>query len=499
MREMLERVAAGELTPEQAEGMLAGQGFTDLGFAKVDTQRAARTGAGEVVYGAGKTAEQIAKICRALAAAGQPCVLVTRLDAEKAREVERLLAQADGEEAVGAFAAPCAVAPGGSPLASANQSGEGAGAAIGVEAERAEARLSSKGEAPAGLAFEYRPIPKLGIYGAIPAPARASYVAVACAGTSDLYCAEEAAVTAEVLGSRVVRLYDVGVAGIHRLLAHADDLAGASAIVAVAGMEGALASVVGGMAKCPVIAVPTSVGYGASFNGLAALLAMLNSCASGVSVVNIDNGFGAGYQAHMIESACGVAREERGGAMNTLHWNLSENATRAQLLGDTLLQLPEGAREQLEQAAAAAGVPERHHHNIGEVLATIDTLAVSDRVKADLRAVYTILAEAEAAAHGCAVGETHFHEVGDGARIRNTLLLCLAIEQANPQRIVATPAQTGEGTVMCAHGELAIPAPATAAIIARGIPTATRKLPGERMTPTSAAIILHFVDEFAGE
>ena len=450
MREMLERVAAGELTPEQAEGMLAGQGFTDLGFAKVDTQRAARTGAGEVVYGAGKTAEQIAKICRALAAAGQPCVLVTRLDAEKAREVKRLLAQADGE-------------------------------------------------APAGLAFEYRPIPKLGIYGTIPAPARESYIAVACAGTSDLYCAEEAAVTAEVLGSRVVRLYDVGVAGIHRLLAHADDLAGASAIVAVAGMEGALASVVGGMAKCPVIAVPTSVGYGASFNGLAALLAMLNSCASGVSVVNIDNGFGAGYQAHMIESARGVAREERGGAMNTLRWNLSENATRAQLLGDTLLQLPEGAREQLEQAAAAAGVPERHHHNIGEVLATIDTLAVSDRVKADLRAVYTILAEAEAAAHDCAVGETHFHEVGDGARIRNSLLLCLAIEQTNPQRIVATPAQTGEGTVMCAHGELAIPAPATAAIIARGIPTAARKLPGERMTPTSAAIILHFVDEFAGE
>ena len=450
MREMLERVAAGELTPEQAEGMLAGQGFTDLGFAKVDTQRAARTGAGEVVYGAGKTAEQIAKICRALAAAGQPCVLVTRLDAEKAREVKRLLAQADGE-------------------------------------------------APAGLAFEYRPIPKLGIYGAIPAPARESYIAVACAGTSDLYCAEEAAVTAEVLGSRVLRLYDVGVAGIHRLLAHADDLAGAAAIVAVAGMEGALASVVGGMAKCPVVAVPTSVGYGASFNGLAALLAMLNSCASGVSVVNIDNGFGAGYQAHMIESARGVAREERGGAMNTLRWNLSENATRAQLLGDTLLQLPEGAREQLEQAAAAAGVPERHHHNIGEVLATIDTLAVSDRAKAELRAVYTILAEAEAAAHGCAVGETHFHEVGDGARIRNTLLLCLAIEQANPQRIVATPAQTGEGTVMCAHGELAIPAPATAAIIARGIPTAARKLPGERMTPTSAAIILHFVDEFAGE
>ena len=120
------------------------------------------------------------------------------------------------------------------------------------------------------------------------------------AGLQDLPVAEEAAPTAEVLGNVVVRLYDVGVAGIHRLLAHADDIARASVVVAVAGMEGALPSVVGGLASCPVIAVPTSVGYGVSFGGVAALLAMLNSCASGVSVVNIDNGFGAGYQAHMI-------------------------------------------------------------------------------------------------------------------------------------------------------------------------------------------------------
>ena len=179
-----------------------------------------------------------------------------------------------------------------------------------------------------------------------------------------------------------------------------------------------------------------------------------------------------------------------------MRWNIAENATRTQLLNDTLLQLPDGAREQLEAKAQAAGVPEGHHHNIGEVLATIDGLAVSDRVKSDMRAIYTILAEAEATAHGCAVEQTHFHEVGNGDRIRNTLLLCLAVEQANPRRIVATPAQTGEGTVMCAHGELAIPAPATAAIIARGIPTVERTLPGERMTPTSAAIILHFVTEF---
>ena len=126
-------------------------------------------------------------------------------------------------------------------------------------------------------------------------------MAICAAGTSDLYCAEEAALTAEMLGSRVVRLYDVGVAGLHRLLAHVDEIQGATAIVVVAGMEGALASVVGGLASCPVIACPTSVGYGASLKGVAALLSMLNSCASGVSVVNIDNGFGAGFQAALID------------------------------------------------------------------------------------------------------------------------------------------------------------------------------------------------------
>ena len=150
------------------------------------------------------------------------------------------------------------------------------------------------------LDLEYFELPRVGLIGGMPQPDGAGYVAVACAGTSDLYAAEEAALTAEALGSRVLRLYDVGVAGIHRLLRHADDIADANVIVAVAGMEGALPSVVAGLASCPVIAVPTSVGYGASFGGVTALLAMLNSCASGVSVVNIDNGFGAGYQASLI-------------------------------------------------------------------------------------------------------------------------------------------------------------------------------------------------------
>lgn len=231
------------------------EGYVDLGYAKPDTQREERTGVAEVIYGAGKTADQIAGIVDALRDAGQERVLITRLDADKASEVQKLLAPCDAD------------------------------------------------------AFEYRDTPRLAIVGGLPEPDGDAYVCIACAGTSDLPVAEEAAVTAEMLGSRTVRLYDVGVAGIHRLLSHADDIAGASSVVAVAGMEGALASVVGGMAKCPVIAVPTSVGYGASLGGIAALLSMLNSCASGVSVVNIDNGFGAGYQAALIDHACKRAVE----------------------------------------------------------------------------------------------------------------------------------------------------------------------------------------------
>ncbi len=136
--------------------------------------------------------------------------------------------------------------------------------------------------------------------GGKPSPNGNGRIVVACAGTSDLPVAEEAALTAEFYGNEVDRLYDVGVAGLHRLLAHAEELAQAQVVIAIAGMEGALASVIGGLVSCPVIAVPTSVGYGANFGGVAALLAMLNSCASGVSVVNIDNGFGAAYQASLI-------------------------------------------------------------------------------------------------------------------------------------------------------------------------------------------------------
>lgn len=247
LQALLERVAAGELAPAEAAQALDAAPTIALECASLDLQREARQGAGEVVYGAGKTAGQIAEICDALLDAGQDRVLITRLDAGKAAEVGRRLAHAD--------------------------------------------------------AFAYEERAHLGMLGGMPEPDGAGSIVVACAGTSDLPVAEEAAITAEFLGNRVVRLVDVGVAGIHRLFAHADALREARVIIAVAGMEGALASVIGGLVRCPVIAVPTSVGYGASFGGVAALLAMLNSCASGVSVVNIDNGFGAGYQAALIDHA----------------------------------------------------------------------------------------------------------------------------------------------------------------------------------------------------
>ncbi len=247
LEELLRAVAAGEVSPGDAEERLSAAPFEDLGYAKPDTHRGIRQGVSEVVYGAGKTVKQIVGIVSALRSAGEERVLITRIDAQKAAAVRAGLASGD-----------------------------------------------------AG-AFVYHEVPRLAVVGEPPAPDGVGYVAICAAGTSDLYCAEEAAITAEMLGSRVVRLYDVGVAGLHRLLAHVEDIQKASVVIAVAGMEGALASVVGGLASCPVIACPTSVGYGASLGGVAALLSMLNSCASGVSVVNIDNGFGAGYQAALID------------------------------------------------------------------------------------------------------------------------------------------------------------------------------------------------------
>lgn len=240
VRKTLEAVAKGEMSVDEALLAIKMQPFEDIGFAKVDLHRKVRQGAPEVIYGAGKTPEQIISIAEVMIKNGQNTILITRL----------------GKEAAG------------------------------IVGEK--------------LDLDYREDAGVGIVGKIPEPSGLGTIVVATGGTSDIPVAEEAALTAEVHGNRVVRLYDVGVAGLHRLLSRAEDIMSASVIIAIAGMEGALASVIGGLADCPVIAVPTSVGYGASFGGVAALLSMLNSCASGVSVVNIDNGFGAGYLASMI-------------------------------------------------------------------------------------------------------------------------------------------------------------------------------------------------------
>jgi NCAIR mutase (PurE)-related protein len=248
IREILDLVASGGLSAERALDRLKYLPFEDLGFARLDHHRALRRGLPEVIFGEGKSADQIAAIAKRMAAAGAN-LLVTRLAPDKARLLKRQLRV-----------------------------------------------LDYRPDAQIGMII--REQPDLRTHGT---------VMVMSAGTSDIPVAEEAALCAEVFGNPVERLYDVGVAGLHRLTANAASIQRASVLIVVAGMEGALPSVVAGLVDKPVIAVPTSVGYGASFGGIAALLAMLNSCASGVTVVNIDNGFGAAFAASLI-NRIGLAR-----------------------------------------------------------------------------------------------------------------------------------------------------------------------------------------------
>ena len=273
LRQMLEGVKNGDVDVEEAVKALKMAPFEDLGYAKIDHHRAIRQGAAEVIYGAGKTPEQIVGIARVMRERGQRRILITRMSTEAAAVLYRDIYETNGLKS------------------QTEESGIG---------DQEVAASDRKDATEPFVSFSYDPLSRVGIVGEIPEPDGIGTVVVATGGTSDIPVAEEAAKTAEILGSRVVRMFDVGVAGIHRLMAHREEIMTAEVIVAVAGMEGALASVIGGLADCPVIAVPTSVGYGASFGGLSALLSMLNSCASGVSVVNIDNGFGAGYLASMI-------------------------------------------------------------------------------------------------------------------------------------------------------------------------------------------------------
>ena len=237
---LLNSVKNGETTPEDALLRLKTQPFDDVGYAKIDNHRELRHGIGEVIYGESKTTEQICGIISAMLERGQKNIMITRLTPTSAKEIEKY------------------------------------------------------------HKVEYDPVSRIGICAREREAPPCGLIIVAAAGTSDIPVAEEAAVTAETLGNNVERLYDVGVAGLHRLLSHVETIMTARVAIVVAGMEGALASVIGGLVSCPVIATPTSVGYGANFGGLSALLAMLNSCSGNVSVVNIDNGFGAGYIASLI-------------------------------------------------------------------------------------------------------------------------------------------------------------------------------------------------------
>ena len=182
--------------------------------------------------------------------------------------------------------------------------------------------------------------------------------------------------------------------------------------------------------------------------------------------------------------------------MSKLVWTLEENATRKHILDETLVQLDRETRKEVLAAVEAAAVPMKHHNSLEEIDETINGLQVSDWVKVQMKTIYGYLVEAEAEAHGVTTEQAHFHEVGNAEAIENVLAICLAVAAANKDNVVATPVQIGEGTVVCAHGELEIPTPATAALIARGIPVQEKKLPGERCTPTSAAVILNFVDEW---
>lgn len=243
LEEILEKVSSGEMSPEEAFLKLKEYPYQDLGFAKVDHHREARRGFPEIIYGQGKTPEQVTRIAREIVKRKHN-LLATRIEPVVYRKLKRAI--------------------------------------------------------PKCL---YNPLGKIAYLNQKPASAGKGAIAIITAGTSDIPVAEEAAVTCEMMGNPVDRIYDVGVAGLHRLFGEMEKIRKARIIIAVAGMEGALPSVLAGLVNVPIIAVPTSVGYGASLQGIAALLAMLNSCPGGVAVVNIDNGFGAGHLASLINHA----------------------------------------------------------------------------------------------------------------------------------------------------------------------------------------------------
>src|SRR5881397_3406802 len=364
LRALLDAVAGGRMTAEDAMARLRDLPYADLGFAKVDLHRALRAGGAEAIFCPGKTPAQVVAILQRLVV-DHVNVIATRAD-----------------EAVVAAVAGAGLPHVWHPLA----------------------RL-----------ILARPEPREGI----------GLVVVAAAGTADLPVAEEAALVAEALGNRVERVTDCGVAGLHRLLAHRELLAEANAIIAVAGMEGALPSVIGGLVDRPVIAVPTSVGYGTSLNGLAALLAMLNSCAPGVSVVNVDNIYAAAHQDH-------------------------------RMLGDIVAIL--------ERSHLPAPVTER------------------------ARRIFERLADAEARVHGTTRERVHFHDVGAVDAIVDVTGGVLGLHLLRVETVYVSPLPLGGGFADGPHGRMPIPGPGTAELL-RGFPVVDTGVRVELVTPTGAAIL----------
>ena len=406
IRKLLESVRSGETSVDDAMLELKKAPFEDIGYAKVDLHRKVRQGAAEVIYGAGKTPEQIGGIIDAMLANGQNRVLITRMSPEAAAYV--------------------------------GQSRE----------------------------LDYHKDARVGIVGGLPQPDGIGKVVIATGGTSDIPVAEEAALTAQVLGSEVVRLYDVGVSGVHRLLAHMDSIMEASVVVAIAGMEGALASVVGGLAECPVIAVPTSVGYGASFGGVAALLELLPDRAAFLAKMN-----GLGIPGVTVSGEKSV----KCGVTGT-HFSVK-----------------------------VAGIEEdenlhSHHHDhvhgsMEGIRQIVDSLPIPSMVKLDILAVYNLIAEAESRVHGVPVQQIHFHEVGAMDAVADITAVCLLMRELRPDQVIVSPVSVGSGTVRCAHGILPVPAPATALLL-EGMPIQAGNVQGELCTPTGAALLKYFADDF---
>ena len=489
LQQILEEVKNGQLSVEHAEGLLKKEGYEEMDYAKLDTTRKARTGFAEVVYCARKADEHLLNIYQKLY-------------------------EEDGE-------------------------------VFGTRASEYQYELVKK--VLPNVVYD----PISGILKIEKEKEHIGKVAVCTAGTADISVAEEAAQTAEYFGTHVERIYDVGVSGMHRLFSRLDTIQEANCVVAVAGMEGALASVMGGLVKRPVIAVPTSVGYGASFHGLSALLTMINSCANGIAVVNIDNGFGAGYLATQINRLAG-GKKMRNKLYLECTSGISGDMTVAALLDlgadqkklvRTLKSLPVKGFDIKISRVMKSGIDacdfdvlldhdhenhdhdmkylhgdegdfhghdhEKHHHDHGgsrhghhhhehrglnEIMEIIDHSDMTDRAKSYGKRTFKILAEAEAKAHNVPVNQVHFHEVGAVDSIVDILSVAICMDDLDVEEVIVPRLCEGSGTIRCQHGILPVPVPAVSNIVsAHQLKLHITSVQGELITPTGAAIVAAFL------